>query len=500
LQVNSLSLLMLFTALISLLLSLYIYKRIKNPAMFNLLLILVAVTVWALGYGLELSTTNLQYMKIFLIFSYFGIATIPVLWLLFVARYAGKDGWLTLLNTALLFVIPVISIIFVVTNDLHNLFYSAYEKGFVGVITFLELTPGPFWWIHVTYSYLLILIGLYFLGSLYFRVVRSSRFPVSMFIAGSMLPYFANIAYVSGFKPYGFFDITPVAFIAMAVILIYGDTVKKALDVTPLAYDLLFRNIPDAIFVVDTQARVVNINPAAQKLLNYELKLWTADGAEPLNPLLTAQKLSMFSDDSEIEMGEKTYTVSVTPILSPGSNVLGQLIVLHDVTERKIIEQQLEQLSFNDQLTGLYNRRYFENELKRLDRSREHPIAVISADLDGLKQINDTFGHAEGDRYLKACAELLKNNLRASDVLARVGGDEFALLLPRTGKADAESFIARVRKQVEEYNRGRNKLPLRISLGLGVSEKASIPLEEAFRVADNNMYANKLQQGKKGLD
>lgn len=160
-------------------------------------------------------------------------------------------------------------------------------------------------------------------------------------------------------------------------------------------------------------------------------------------------------------------------------------------------DRQIRKLSFNDQLTGLYNRRYFENEMERLDKSREHPIAVISADLDGLKLVNDTLGHIEGDRYLQAGAELLKSSLRASDILARVGGDEFALLLPCSDKAEAGMLMNRIRRQVEDYNHAQMGLPLSVSIGLAISESPDYPLEETFRAADNNMYNDKLQRSKK---
>ncbi len=160
-------------------------------------------------------------------------------------------------------------------------------------------------------------------------------------------------------------------------------------------------------------------------------------------------------------------------------------------------DRQIRNLSFHDQLTGIYNRRYFELEVARLDRSREHPIAVISADLDGLKLINDTIGHSEGDHYLQAGAEVLKSALRASDILARVGGDEFALLLPRTDRAAAELLVNRIRRKINEYNLEQTDLPLSISLGLAVSESADYPLKETYRMADNSMYTDKLQQGKK---
>ena len=156
--------------------------------------------------------------------------------------------------------------------------------------------------------------------------------------------------------------------------------------------------------------------------------------------------------------------------------------------------ETLRYLSFHDQLTGLYNRHYFASELKRLEGSREYPITIISADLDNLKNINDTRGHAEGDKYLKACAELFKETLRGYDLLARVGGDEFALILNRTDRESGESIMKRIKSNVEKHNQTHTTTPLSISMGLAVSEGPDHSLEETLRKADGLMYKEKLQR------
>ncbi len=156
--------------------------------------------------------------------------------------------------------------------------------------------------------------------------------------------------------------------------------------------------------------------------------------------------------------------------------------------------ETLRYVSFHDQLTGLYNRHYFVNEMKRLAGSREYPITIISADLDNLKAINDTLGHIEGDKYLQACAEIFKESLRDYDLLARVGGDEFALVLNRTDRETGENILDRIKSNIDQYNKTHKTLPLSISMGLAVSDNSDQLLEETLKEADRLMYREKQKQ------
>lgn len=166
-----------------------------------------------------------------------------------------------------------------------------------------------------------------------------------------------------------------------------------------------------------------------------------------------------------------------------------------DITERKLTENKLRYLSTHDVLTGLYNRAYFEEELKRLEQGRIFPVGVVVADIDNLKKVNDTQGHAAGDELIKRAAKVMQDSFRMQDVLARSGGDEFAALLPGADDAVAERIIVRVREMLEVHNRMFNDCPMGISLGYAVGLKGN-KLSEILKIADQHMYQEKLSHMK----
>ncbi|HAP31447.1 MAG TPA: hypothetical protein DCQ14_00090 [Firmicutes bacterium] len=191
--------------------------------------------------------------------------------------------------------------------------------------------------------------------------------------------------------------------------------------------------------------------------------------------------------------GETFYAENILTVYRLGKELVLQAGI-RDISERKRDAQKLEYLSLHDQLTGLYNRAFFVEEMRRLTDGREYPITIISADVDGLKLVNDSMGHARGDELITACAEVLRRSLRGSDVLARLGGDEFAVLLPRTDKATAEVTARRIKENLIAYNRERPPLFLSFSLGAATAVNRDVSLEDTYKKADARMYREKLSR------
>ena len=169
-------------------------------------------------------------------------------------------------------------------------------------------------------------------------------------------------------------------------------------------------------------------------------------------------------------------------------------VIVDDITEKKQRQQQIEYLSFYDQLTGLYNRRYYEQELKRLDHKQYYPLTLIMADVNGLKLTNDAFGHNVGDLLLQKIATVLKTACRKDDFIARIGGDEFVILLPKTNAKNAEEFINRINKIMETES--VEKVILSTSMGYAVKKDSSESINDIFIKAEDDMYRHKIAESK----
>jgi diguanylate cyclase (GGDEF)-like protein/PAS domain S-box-containing protein len=160
-----------------------------------------------------------------------------------------------------------------------------------------------------------------------------------------------------------------------------------------------------------------------------------------------------------------------------------------DITDKKMFEEQLRHVSSHDQMTGLFNRAYFDTEVTRVSAGRNFPVSVVIADVDGLKMVNDSFGHHAGDILIQQAAEVLRRSFRAEDVIARIGGDEFAVLLPNADERTVKDAVKRVlhaQTDISDYT-------LMMSIGSATADHAE-NLGEAIKKADAQMYHYKFSR------
>jgi diguanylate cyclase (GGDEF)-like protein/PAS domain S-box-containing protein len=281
---------------------------------------------------------------------------------------------------------------------------------------------------------------------------------------------------------------------------------EEALRQREQEYQTLVDNSPDAITRLDLEGRFQYVNPAQaeliglppQEIIGRNIRDLIKPEDQKTGTLFDQQVMKIIEDPREQFIEFQTLTSQglrwlqsrEVPEFADDGSIESVLVVTRDITERKQMEERLRYLTIHDTLTGLYNRTYFEEELSRLERGREFPASIIMLDTDDLKETNDGLGHAAGDALLKRVAQVLTTAFRAEDVVARIGGDEFAVLLPRTGTKAAEDALCRVKRLLHEHNSALDSNPLQLSFGVSTAEYRG-SLSDVLKDADKKMYAEK---------
>ena len=191
-------------------------------------------------------------------------------------------------------------------------------------------------------------------------------------------------------------------------------------------------------------------------------------------------------EDSE----DRWISTTKMPFYDEKGKIIGTFGISRDITDRKKAEEKIEYLSFHDGLTGLYNRAYFDEELNRLDTERQLPVTIVMGDVNGLKLINDVYGHFKGDMLLRNITDILKESFRKEDIISRWGGDEFISILPKTSVKDAESIIKRIKELCKE--KSTTEMPLSISLGASIKKFSSENIDDILKEAEDKMYKSKI--------
>ena len=261
--------------------------------------------------------------------------------------------------------------------------------------------------------------------------------------------------------------------------------------------------VRDAIIVTDSYRRVVYWNRAAEKIFNFTSAeiLGKSVGHVLPQDLLSVDEKNRLKIKEKFQevIGRKKSNIKIPLEISistwQSGNGLFFTLIVRDITVRKNTEDKLRYLSFHDNLTGLYNRSYFEEELKRLDTTRQLPLSIIIGDLDGFKLVNDAFGYKEGDDLLKNFAKVLRESCRSDDILARWGGDEFVIMLPKTDSKVTLEIIERIEKNSNVVR--VSEIPFNISLGFSIKDKPTQNIENIIKEAENAMKQKKLMESKK---
>jgi diguanylate cyclase (GGDEF)-like protein len=426
----------------------------------------------------------------------------------------------------LLWLIPLITLALTWTNEWHGLVWS----GFLPVdpaSKLMRYLHGPAYWVMISYTFLLVLFMLGLLvAEMYHAAHRRYRMQNLLMFLVILIPTIGGIVYNSGFNPIPGLDWSPVLILISAILMSTSVIWFDFMDIVPVARTFLMDQMEFGFIVIDPNLRVVDLNPAVTRFFQDQKISLGADAGKLLAGMgLGDLKLPSNGEVFQRELfgnGENWYCLDFKlSELHYKNRFLGWLAEFRDISNEKRISQDKEKINLllneklkqvealqnimkeqaiRDPLTNVYNRRFFDESFERelaLAKRTGREMCILMIDIDHFKEVNDRFGHFQGDRVLQEFGSLLLNNTRESDVVCRYGGEEFAILLPNLPMENALQRADQLRKTFEDTCFKEQDLDqdlqirLTISIGLSSYPKHGETQQVLIRKADEAMYVAK---------
>jgi PAS domain S-box-containing protein len=349
-QANSYALPPFAIAFVLLGISFVAWRRRPGNGERHFILVMLVMALWLAGYGLELSSVDFSTLFFWVRVEYFGITTLPALWLIFVLVYAGPARWLNPARRVFLFVMPLITLALVWTNDYHHLIWATTGLDMSGPFPAFARTHGPWFWVHTAYSYLCLAGALVLMVRATISSPPLYRGQIRFLLLSMLVPWVGNILDLSGLRLVPHFELTPLSFGFACLFIAWSLFWFRLFDVVPAARDWMVHSLEDPVFIADRQGRIVDLNPAAQK--EFALSAAEAIGQPVENVMreylgLNGASPSLSEIPGEISRGEgadtRTFEFRGEPVYSHHHRLMGQVMVLHDITAHKRAQEALHQ-------------------------------------------------------------------------------------------------------------------------------------------------------------
>jgi len=519
-QFHPYSIILAASALATLIVFIIAWHR-TAPGSFALKGMLLGMFIWGFSYALSWAFVSLNFKVFWLKCMFFGMTTVPGMFLIFTLGITHRDHWLTFRNYILLFLEPLIIIVLV--WFFPGAIFRSIDLVPGNSLAVVEIQRGVGFWVSTVYSYAIIFLSFYLLGDSYRHANSFFKRQYRLILAGSVLPFGLSFFTQVTSTRFNDLDMSAISFGVSGIIYAYAILRHQLMNLVPVARSHLIENMSDGVLVIDAQGRIVDVNPSMKNFLDEEpssylgrnvseiLDAWNENTDHLLTGLETRTELRLPQKPS------RYLDLRMTPLYDEDKNLGGRLIIFRDVTDRKEVEKdlryamdrmqtqlieigllqsQLREQAIRDPLTNLFNRRYLEETLEReLARAaREvYPLCIVMMDIDHFKDVNDTYGHEAGDLVLRTLAEMVTGQSRQGDFVCRFGGEEFVLVMPNITIDVAKERVSSLHRSIAALyiSFGRFNLNITMSMGISWYPKHGETKKELLRAADRALYTAK---------
>lgn len=459
----------------------------------------MAVALWDVAYAVD---SIVGPSRVGLTVVYVGVALATPSAFVFVARLGRFDRLGSRAAVRMLGAIACIIVALVAMDGQLGLLFG----GYTGDDLLQRRHAGPLFWLNIAYDYAL-LCAITVMVVMYLRRNRQRLFrrQFTAMLTGVLVPWLSSLGLVFSLTPY---DVTPIALSVTALSFGVAMWRYRGLSVAPIARHHVVERMADGVIVLDDHGMISDINPAAARMFRArgDVLGTQLDRMPVLANALSGVDLSRETPAFAFAIpgsGAQIHVEISAHLLEDRSGRrVGSLIVARDVTTRVELEDELARLATTDPLTGVGNRRRFDERLTlEYDRALRsgRPLSLAIIDLDHLKEVNDAGGHRAGDDALRRVAEHMRTNVRRTDLVSRIGGDEFGVLLPETASAEAAMVLRRVADAVAQDRDATLAGHITVSIGLATIAASEHSATDLVRQADDAMYRAK-QAGRNRLD
>ncbi len=408
------------------------------------------------------------------------------------------------LKNSSLFVInifPLATMALVLTNKYHGLMRTGLSVVLVNGVRTIRNSNGIWFWVHCSICYACLMMAAVLMIRQFLRLPRNYRLPVTVMFSGICMTMLTTLLSVLDFLPYSF-DVAPIVVQISQIIFFYALYNTHSLDMLFTSRDTIFEKAGYAIFILNNDGGIMDYNLKAAKIGKETgiINLYGTVFATLLENWMNAYSGRAFEEDPSIftvhrDNADAHYQLSSTAISNNRGKEIGSYVEITNITPIMSFVHRLQDFAYYDQLTGLYNRHSFTLKLPEFGEASSLPLGVVVGDVNRLKQVNDTFGHAVGDELLKTITGLLVDSSPSRASWFRTGGDEFIGLVPNTSADEMESLLHKVWAGCEELKDPRF-LSSEIALAYRIKSSEEQDISALMNEADRLMYENKYNRRK----